>query len=55
MARTGRPILEESKKTSINVRVTEEQRKTLKLRATEKGMNLSEYILYSCMKEIAEK
>lgn len=55
MVRTGRPILTESKKVSINIRVTEEQRKMLKLRAIEKGMNLSEYILYSCMNEIAEK
>lgn len=55
MVRTGRPISDESKKTSINIRVTEEQRKILKNRAIEKELNLSEYILYSCMKEIADK
>jgi uncharacterized protein (DUF1778 family) len=55
VVRTGRPISDESKKISINIRVTEEQRKILKERAIKKEMNLSEYILDSCMKEILEK
>lgn len=54
MRRTGRPPSAENKKISINIRVTEEQRKKLKLRALEKGLNLSEYILYACKKEIEE-
>ena len=54
MVRTGRPPSAKSKKISINIRVTEEQRKKLKLRAVEKGLNLSEYILYACKKEIEE-
>lgn len=55
MVRTGRPVSCDSKKTSINVRVTEIQRKQLKKRALEKGLNLSEYILYACQKEMTDK
>lgn len=55
MARTGRPPIDDSKKTSINIRVTEEQREKLKFRALEKGLNLSEYVLYACEKEMSEK
>ena len=55
MARTGRPPIDDSKKTSINIRVTEEQRENLKLRALKKGLNLSEYVLYACEKEMSDK
>jgi len=55
VVRTGRPPSDDSKKTSINIRVTEEQREILKLRALKKGLSLSEYVLYACEKEMSEK
>lgn len=55
LVRTGRPVSCDSKKTSINVRVTEVQREQLKKRALEKGLNLSEYILYACQEEMTDK
>ena len=55
MVRTGRPVSNDSKKTSVNIRVTEEQREKLKIRALEKGLNLSEYVLYACEKEMSDK
>lgn len=55
LVRTGRPLSDDSKKTSINIRVTEEQREKLKFRALEKGLNLSEYVLYACEKEMSDK
>lgn len=47
----GRPKLECAKKTSINIRVTDEQRRFLKDKANKYGLNLSEYILKCCMQE----
>ena len=55
LVRTGRPVSNDSKKTSVNIRVTEEQREKLKIRALEKGLNLSEYVLYACEKEMSDK
>lgn len=55
MTRTGRPPSNDSKKTSINIRVTDEQRAILKKRALEKNMNLSEYVIYACEEEMSKK
>lgn len=55
MARTGRPTKDNNKKISVNIRVTEEQRQRLKLSALEKGLNLSEYVLYACEKEMSNE
>ena len=55
LTRTGRPPSNDSRKTSINIRVTDEQRTELKKRSIEKNMNLSEYVIYACEKEMSEK
>ena len=41
----GRPMSGEAKKTSINIRVTYEQRAKIKLNAAKEGLSISEYAI----------
>ena len=43
-----------SKKELIQIRVTEDEKRQLKIISAKKGMTLSEYLLYASMRAISE-
>lgn len=46
--------MEKKKDNTILIRINGEDKKQLKMRALEKGMSVSDYILYCVLREIAE-
>lgn len=47
--------MDKKKDDTILIRINSEDKKAIKIRAIEKGFkNLSEYIMYCCMREISE-
>lgn len=46
--------MEKKKDNTILIRINSEDKKELKIRALERGMSVSDYILYCVLREIAE-